>query len=140
MVNRNGHPASLVPQRGNTHGAKHGAYSARMREPRALELVEEIMQLRHTVNLDRVGALEIARVVALCESLDDAIAQKGVAKAATLVDLRLRAHGRLIRTLSAYGLTPEARADWAGKLGRPTLGEEIARGMRELEEAREHGD
>src|SRR5439155_26431931 len=78
VANPEGNPASLVPQYGNTHNTRHGAYIPRLREGRARKVADEIIAAPHTVQLDEYGALEIGRLVALCNALDAALSQRGV--------------------------------------------------------------
>ena len=131
MPNPGGNPASLVPQRANAHNARHGAYSARLREGRARAVADAIMDAPHTVGLDEYGALEIGRLVALCDALDVALGQRGVTgkggKVRDLVDARLRASRRLAEWLDRYGMTPKGRAEWARQLAEGGLAAEIAR-------------
>ena len=120
MANPRGNSASLVPQHGSTHNARHGAYSPRLREPRARKVADEIMAAPHTVQLDEYGALEIGRLVALCNALDVALSQRGVVgkggRVRDLVDARLRASRQLAAWLDRYGMTPKGRAEWARQL------------------------
>jgi hypothetical protein len=71
VANPNGYPDTLVPApEGNALAAKHAAYSARLREPRAREVAERIMAAPHTNDLDELGAVEIGRLEALIEAID----------------------------------------------------------------------
>lgn len=84
-------------------------------------------------------AAELGRLVALIETLDDAIEQGGVVgtggKPRAVVDLRLRASRRLSEQLvDKYGMTPHARAHWVSTLTHGTLGERIAARIREIKE------
>ena len=88
MADPEGNPGSLVPQYGNAHSARHGAYSPRLREPRARKVADEVMAAPHTVPLDEYGALEIGRLVALIQALDAALSHRGVVgKAGKVRDL-----------------------------------------------------
>jgi hypothetical protein len=84
VANPQGNPASLVPQYGNTHNARHGAYSPRLREGRARKVADDIMSAPHAVPLDEYGALEVGRLAALCNALDAALSQRGVVGGAYL--------------------------------------------------------
>src|SRR4051794_29966552 len=101
-MNANGNAKTLTPaEPGNTLAARHAVYSPRLREPRAREIAEAIMEGAHTVPLDLLAALEVGRLVALIESLDVALGEGGpvnptTAKARAVVDLRLRASRRLL--------------------------------------------
>ena len=50
----------------------------------------------------------------------------------TLLDLRLRASGRLQRWLDGFGATPASRAAWAATLAQGGLAADIARRIREV--------
>jgi hypothetical protein len=66
-------PSTLTPfRRGNTAAAKHGIWSERLREPRARELYEALMDAPHIVDgLDSIIVMELARVQALIEVLSE---------------------------------------------------------------------
>ena len=125
--------ANLVPSHpANINARKHGAYSSWLREPRAREIADAILEALHVSALDEIGALEISRLEALIETLDEAIgpagpvnARRGTVRA--VVELRLRASKRLQEWLDRYGMTPRGRADWAARLGAGGLAAEIAR-------------
>ena len=131
--NPTGTPANLVaahPE--NTSNLRHGAYSTRVREPRAQEIAEAIMAEPHTAPIDTLGAVEIGRLEALIEALDAEIGRIGVgskgAKIGTLLEMRLRATRRLSEWLGQYGITPKGRAEWARQLAESeTLAETIRR-------------
>jgi hypothetical protein len=122
---------------GNTSAVTHGAYAAgnRVLAPRAAEIAEALLQLPHVQPLDRLAAEEIGALVARVEALDAALDKRtpGSKGTATLLDLRLRASGRLERWLREFGATPAARAEWAAALGRGGLADEIRR-RREAQE------
>lgn len=139
MSNVNGNPASLVAAHpGNVSAVRHGVYSERVREPRAREIAEQVMQAPWVSPVDELGAAELGRLVALIESLDAAIEAGGVIgkgdRVRSVVDMRLRASRRLSEWLDKYGLTPHARAHWVSTLTHGTLGERIAARIREIEE------
>jgi hypothetical protein len=114
---------------GNTAAVQHGAYAAgnRVLAPRAEEIAEALLGLPQVQPLDRLAAEEIGALVARIEALDAALDGRaaGSKGTATLLDLRLRASGRLERWLRELGATPAARADWAAQLGRGGLAGEI---------------
>jgi hypothetical protein len=95
----------------------------------AQEVAEALLALPHTQPIDRVAAEEIGALVARIEALDVALdaRQPGSRGTASLLDLRLRASGRLERWLAAFGATPAARAEWAAALARGGLADEIRR-------------
>ena len=121
-VNRNGHPQTLVashPGHANNQRAR-GAYSPRLREPRAQEIAASVMAAPWASDVDELGAVEIGRLEALIERIDEALADgrlegsRGSVRA--LVAMRLRASGRLQTWLDRYGLTPLARSEFANRL------------------------
>jgi hypothetical protein len=128
-LNRNGHPVTLQASHpNNTNPAKHGIYSARLREPRAQEIAAQIMAAPWAAeHLDEHGAVEIARVEALVEVLDEQIRQTGGKVRRDFVALRLRASRELREWLNVYGLVPHAQATWAAALGGSNLAAEITR-------------
>jgi hypothetical protein len=128
---------NLLPSHpGNSNAARHGLYSAsgRLLAPRAEEIADALMQLAHTVPVDRIAAEEIGALLARIEALDAELDRRGPGGrgAATLLDLRLRASGRLERWLREFGATPATRADWAARLAHGGLAEEIRRRREQL--------
>lgn len=95
------------------------------------------MDAPHTVPLDEIGAREIANVCVLIEAIDAEIARKGVGRAGVLLDMRIRASGRLERWLAVFGLQPQARVAWSEALARGGLAAEIARRRNRATEASE---
>ena len=127
-VNRQGHSKTLQASHpGDMHALKHGANSPRFLQPRADEIAAELMHAPHVVDLDRVGVHQIAAVMAWLEALEAAIEKRGVAKAGSLLEQELSSRRLLLSLLREFGVTPSARADWAGKLGSGGLAGEIAR-------------
>jgi hypothetical protein len=119
---------------GNLNAAKSGIYSrtGRVLAPRVEEVARLILAASHTHDLDELGAREIARLVVLIETVDDEIDRRGLTTGrgsprTALLDIRLRASGRLERWLSSFGMTPRARAELLGELGRGALAAEIVR-------------
>ncbi len=136
-MNSEGHHESLIPaQPGNGNALRHGAYSPRTLTPRAQEIAAGLMAAAHTVPLDQIAAEEIAALIAIVESVDADLAQRGLLNRSgqprTLLDLRIRLSGRLERWLREFGATPASRVDWVGKLSNTddllsTLRRELAR-------------
>ena len=85
------------------------------------------MSAPHLSELDRTGAEEIAALISVIEAIDADLAKKGIGGRRSLLDMRLRASGRLERWLAAYGFTPQGRATWAATLASGGLAEEIRR-------------
>jgi hypothetical protein len=78
-VNRDGHPQTLQASHpGNAHRARFGAYSPRLREPRAQGISDAIMAEPHTAPIDAIGAAEIGRSEALIEAIDAEIERAGI--------------------------------------------------------------
>ena len=133
MPNPEGHPSTLVHVHpGNQNATRHGVYGdGSALEPRVQELVAAIQAEPHTAPIDELGAREVARLVAMIEACDEDIAARGLTNSKgqvrTIVDLRLRASGRLQTWLDRYGATPLARASWAKELATGGLAAEIAR-------------
>jgi hypothetical protein len=132
--NPGGTPANLQPSHpGNQSAVRHGAFSRtnRILAPRAAEIADAIMSAGHVDGLDRLGAEEVGALMALIEALDNELERRGPVtrdgSPRKIVDLRLRASGRLERWLAAYGLTPAARADLLATLASGGLAAEIAR-------------
>jgi len=118
----------------NQNGVKSGAWgNGQALEPRVQELVEAIQAQPHTAPIDEMGAREIARLIALIEACDQDIEERGLTRqksgeVRSIVDLRLRASGKLQSWLDRYGATPLARASWAREMAEGTsLAEEIRR-------------
>jgi hypothetical protein len=134
-VNRNGYPQTLqAVQPENTNAAKTGIYSARLREPRAQEIAEQIMAAPWAAeHLDEHGAVEIARVESMIESLDAAIAAARGNARRDYFKLRLAASRELRSWLSSFGLLPRERADWTAKLQNKTAAELIRQRFAELD-------
>lgn len=137
MTNPDGHPESLQashPQ--NLAAVRSGAFSrtGRVLAPRAAEVAEAILSVGHVDGLDQLGAEEIGSLVALVEALDRELDKRGPVTRdggpRKILELRLRASGRLERWLSAYGLTPAARAELLATLATGGLAHEIAQRRR----------
>jgi hypothetical protein len=131
-MNKHGHPPTLqASQPGNQHALRTGVYSPRALTPRAADIADAVLAASHTVPLDRLAAEELGRLLALIEAIDDDLAQRGLTNrsgnARTLLDLRLRASGRLERWCAQLGLTPAARASWVTALAH---GESLAETLR----------
>jgi hypothetical protein len=97
MPNPRGTPGNLIashPQ--NMNPLKHGVRSKHRRalEPRAQEIAEAILEAPHTVDLDEIGAVEIGRLEALIETIDQEIVKRGIVnrggQVRTLVETRLK--------------------------------------------------
>ncbi len=136
MPNPNGTPANLVASHpANANAAKRGIWSPRLLEPRAQEIAAEIMAAPWASALDELAAVEIARICALIEAIDDEIASRGVTgrggDVRKMIEIRLKASGRLQTWLDRFGLTPKGRADFAAVLAS---GESIADAIRRRRE------
>ena len=146
-MNSKGRKQNLIAkQHGNTNAVRHAAYSPRVLAPRGQEVAEALLGQAHVKPLDQIGAEEIGSLVALAESLDRDIAERGVADARgdarSVVELRLRVSGRLERWLREFGATPASRVEWVERVSRgaeiaDALRSEITAGRQLIEEARE---
>ena len=106
FVNPNGNTNTLYPVHpGNTNAVKSGAFSrsGRILAPRAAEIADALMEAPHVVELDRIAAEEIGQLVALVEAIDLDIAERGLRSRRSLLELRLRASGRLEKWLPSSG-------------------------------------
>jgi hypothetical protein len=140
-MNANGHPETLVPaERGNTLGVRHGAYSrsGRVLAPRAEQIAAALMELPHAQPLDVLAAEEIGSLMATLEAVDRALSDGRVenkrGEVGHLLDVKARLSRQLREWLAAFGATPAARADWAAKLARGSLADDIQRRLREIDE------
>jgi hypothetical protein len=118
-MNKKGTPSNLEPAHpGNVNAVRHGAYSARALDVRREEVVEELMNAPHVVPLDRFVVEEIARLWTLIEAIDADLAERGLRRrdggTRSMIELRLRASGRLERWLREARLTPATRSEVAG--------------------------
>jgi hypothetical protein len=119
-MNKKGTPNNLEPAHpGNVNAVRHGAYSDRALEPRREEVVEELMKAPHVIPLDRFVVEEIARLWTLIEAMDADLAERGLRKrdsgTRSMIELRLRASGRLERWLREAHLTPATRSKAPGE-------------------------
>lgn len=134
-MNEQGYTTTLVASHpGNVHAQRSGAFSRRglAQDPEVRELSEQIMVAEHTVPLDEVGAIEIAKLTILIDRIDADLAKRGITKGKgaeprTILDVRLRASRRLAEWCDRYGMTPKGRAEWARQLAEGGLAAEIAR-------------
>jgi hypothetical protein len=113
-VNKDGTPANLKASHpGNLNAVQHGVYSPRALENRAEEIVQELMEAPNSRPLDRFVYREIARLEALIEAMDADLASRGLRArdggVRSMLDLRIRASGRLERWLREALLTPASR-------------------------------
>jgi hypothetical protein len=128
VPNPNGTPETLVPVGpGNTIAAKHAVYSDRLREPRSVEIADLVLSAPWAdEGLDAISALELGRILALIERIDEAIAERRLGqRTQKLVDQRLAASRRLTELLDRHGMTPQARADWTARLTSRSAWQEL---------------
>jgi hypothetical protein len=115
-MNTKGTPKNLVAsQPGNSNALRHGAYSQRVLESRVPQIVDELMGSEPFLPTDRFVVEEIARLWNLIQAIDEDLAERGLRRrdggARSLIELRLRASGRLERWLRQARLTPATRAN-----------------------------
>ena len=75
-----GHKETLVASHhGNVNAVRHGVHSrtGRVLAPRAAELADALMSLRHVVELDRVAADEVGSIVSRLEAIDADLNERG---------------------------------------------------------------
>jgi hypothetical protein len=116
---------------GNTNSLRHGVYSRRALSDRALDHAAAIRESAHTCSLDDIAAQEIGSLLALIEAIDADIAERGVSDkrgdTRHMVEMRVRASGRLERWLAQFAMTPTSRAAFLTTIAQGSLAEEIAR-------------
>ena len=126
---------------GHVNSVRHGVYSERVLAPRAQAIAEALMELPHVQPLDLLAAQEIGSIVARLEAIDRDLDERGHfgtsrhASARSLLEHKARLGRELRSWLDHFGGTPKSRFEFAQKLARPSLGEEIARRVREIEGA-----
>jgi hypothetical protein len=126
-MNENGHAETLQPfAAGNVAAMTHGAYSGRFMDERVGEIVAELLALPHVKDLDLPAAREVASLIVLAERVDAALADGRVeskrGQLRALLEHRRRLSAQLERWFEQFGMTPKARATWAG---RSTLAAQI---------------
>lgn len=130
--NPGGHAQTLVAAHpGNRNAGRHGIYSPAMREARARAVTDELMQLPHVTEADRLAVEQVGREQALVDTLTERLTDIGLdgppAAVSLLLDYLGRAEGRLAKALAALGSTPVSRAKWARDLAE---GESLADSIR----------
>jgi hypothetical protein len=142
-MNPDGHPQTLVAsQPGNANAQKSGAWSRRdlALDEDVKELAVGIMAGPHVAELDYVGAVEVAKLLVLIDRIDADLAERGITRKKSgeprgVVDLRRRLSAQLERWLTAFGMTPAARAALMRDVATGGLAAEIARRRAAREEA-----
>jgi hypothetical protein len=137
MPREDGHANLIAAHPANRNAVKHGLYSGRVLADRAREIRSALMTLEHVQPLDVLAAEEIGSIIAALEAIDRDLMTRpnGISKA-RLLEHKARLSRQLRDWLREFGGTPRARADWAARLSRPTVGEEIARRLAQLQEER----
>lgn len=136
-MNEGGHPETLVASHpANTSAGKRGVFSARMREDQVALRLERLSQAPDILPPDHPLLEAIASQQALIDAMDEDIAARGVTdrngKVRSIVDLRNRAMGRLLRLLEAAGATPDSRRRLDEDRDRARLAAEIKQRADEL--------
>ena len=133
----------------NTNSVTHGVYSRRVLEPKAREIAESLLASPFTIELDRLGAEELAALLAQIEAMDSVLHEQGLTdrrnKPHPLLEPRGRFSGQCRRWLQEYGATPASRVRLAERLGTgedvvDVLRRELDQGIVLLEAARDRGD
>jgi hypothetical protein len=94
------------------------------------------MELPHTQPLDRLAAEEIASLCVRLERIDSDLDERGHfgrSGARSLLEHKARLGRELRAWLREFGGTPRARWEFAQQLSGETIGEAIARRLREVE-------
>ena len=77
-VNVNGHSGTLVASHpGNQNAVKHGVYSPRLIEARAVEIEAELEEKLDLSSMDRLALAQLARLEATLEAIDRDLQQRG---------------------------------------------------------------
>jgi hypothetical protein len=133
-MNRRGTVENLVPAHpGNTNAVRHGIYSksGRVLSTRAAEIANAVMESPTVRPIDEFGAVEVGRIVALIEAIDEDLDARGLTsrsgEARSLLKYRMQASRHLQSWLDRYALTPRGRADVLHAVSSGSLGAEIAR-------------
>jgi hypothetical protein len=107
---------------------KHGAWSDRALAPEIEAEREALLALPWMREPDALLVDEAARLRARIAAVDRDLDERGHFGrngARSLLDVRVKLSGALLRVLAQLGATPSERAKWANRLGRPTLADEI---------------
>jgi hypothetical protein len=141
MPNPNGTPSSLVPaEPGNLRALKHGLWSDRALADEIEAEREALLALPWVKEPDTLLVDEIARLRARIAAVDadlDSRGHYGRNGARSLLDVRTKLNGALLRTLAALGATPSERSKWAQRLGEPSFAERVEIELRKIEEERD---
>ena len=136
-MNKNGNPGTLVASHpGNTHAARHGAYSARLNEARASEIEQSLLQSLEFSATQRIVLHQVASCMAILEAVDRDLAERGLlnkrGEARSLLVYRSRVSRQLERLLAAVSPAidrqtsdarrPAARPDYVRELERIAFG------------------
>jgi hypothetical protein len=114
-----------------------------VRSSPAREIEAALLEMPHLVPVDAIGISEIASVLATLEAIDKALADGRVENKRGQVRALLATKATLSRQLREwlreFGGTPRARFEFARSLSTPTLGEEIARRVAEIDAREANG-
>jgi hypothetical protein len=102
-MNKNGNPGSLVAAHpGNANAAKYGVYSPRLTQPRAAEIVAELMQTFEFTVTQRVALVEFAGCSAVLEAIDLDLMERGVVDRSGEARSLLNHRSRIVRQLDHW--------------------------------------
>ena len=134
--NPDGHPESLRGARPEQPAFVHGARArSRRSDERSQEIEDELLALPHVAPIDAPACREIAKLMALIERVDRALADgvvesKRRGNARALIETRRHLSRELRDWLKEIGGTPLARATWVATL---SSGHRFVDELRELQ-------
>jgi hypothetical protein len=141
-VNRNGNAEALQPfEAGNLAAVKHGAWSDRALSAEIEREREALLALPWVKEPDALLVDEVARLRARIAAVDRDLDERGHFGrngARSLLDVRTKLNGALLRTVAALGASPAERSKWAQRLGEPSFAERVEIELRRIE-AERHG-
>src|SRR5437870_2841987 len=139
-MNHKGRTETLRPfERGNVAAVKHGAWSDRALAPEIVAERQALLALPWMREPDALLVDEAARLWARIAAVDRDLDERGHFGrngARSLLDVRVKLNGALVRTLAALGATPAERSKWAARLAEPTFAERVEIELRRIEAER----
>lgn len=143
-MNENGHSETLQPfEAGNLAALKHGVWSDRALAPEIERERETLLAMPWMREQDALLVDEVARLRARIAAVDRDLDERGHFGrngARSLLDVRTKLNGALVRTLQSLGATPAERAKWAQRLAQRPFSERVEEAMREIEAERNGRD
>jgi hypothetical protein len=120
-MNKYGNPGTLVAAHpGNTNAVKHGAYSSRLIESRAAEIVAHLTQSFDFTVAQRIAVEQVGSCIAILEAVDRELDERG------LVDKRGQARSLLNHRSSISRQLGQWLAKIESPIDRQSAGEQTA--------------